>query len=415
MKIQCSSCSARYAVADDKVRGKNVAIRCKRCGERIALRAEAPADWHVSEGGARSGPFGLEVLRERLASGAIGAAAHVWREGMGDWTIASEVDELADLFTAAAPAPSLTGGRAETSVLFSLSNLRELSRPAASPEPARPSDGSGLIDIRALAEVVATAPSAPAADELLAFGGSELASPLGAPVILPERARAPSRTPILVGSGVALAAALAAAVVVAIVELRPEPPSAPAASIDREARAEPPATPRPAAIDAPQAPSAIDPAEPPPVVAPSPRVTPSPPIAAPRPRPVRPRPPAPATEEPAARPRPPAAPIEDDPLARIFDDERPAPVAPPARTLPATPSRADVVGAMRALEAPVRACGDGNATVHFRFDSDGSVASATVDGTLPPEARTCVARAARGARVPAFARDSFSVTYPFRL
>ncbi len=48
MNIACSSCPAKYAVPDEKVRGRKVRITCKRCGAAIivdgtALGADAPA------------------------------------------------------------------------------------------------------------------------------------------------------------------------------------------------------------------------------------------------------------------------------------------------------------------------------------------------------------------------------------
>ena len=37
MKISCQSCQAKYTIADDKVLGKIVKIRCKKCGETIVV------------------------------------------------------------------------------------------------------------------------------------------------------------------------------------------------------------------------------------------------------------------------------------------------------------------------------------------------------------------------------------------
>ncbi len=95
---------------------------------------------------------------------------------------------------AAAPVSGLTGQRHENSVLFSLSNLEALAKPAAAPVPAaaKPtgpaSEGSGLIDIRAMAATTlgkspssAGAPS-PVAD-LPTFAAPQF-SPV-APVLLP--------------------------------------------------------------------------------------------------------------------------------------------------------------------------------------------------------------------------------------
>ncbi|MCS6858169.1 MAG: zinc-ribbon domain-containing protein, partial [Sandaracinaceae bacterium] len=103
-------------------------------------------------------------------------------------------------------AQAMTGQRNENSVLFSLSNLQSLSTASASSgtassknNPARPGmasgEGSGLIDIRALAAATglasgsAPAESAPKLDDLLSIGAPSmgLGSALAAPVIVPEK------------------------------------------------------------------------------------------------------------------------------------------------------------------------------------------------------------------------------------
>ena len=89
---------------------------------------------------------------------------------------------------------NLTGQRHENSVLFSLANLQSLAMPSAKPAPAASfnsaapaptTEGSGLIDIRAMAAsarpATADGPSATADDDLPAFGSFSPA----APVLLP--------------------------------------------------------------------------------------------------------------------------------------------------------------------------------------------------------------------------------------
>jgi predicted Zn finger-like uncharacterized protein len=88
---------------------------------------------------------------------------------------------------------NLTGQRHENSVLFSLSNLQSLAMPAAKPAasvnlgsaPAPTTEGSGLIDIRAMAAstrgLPADGPTSTADDDLPAFGAFSPA----APVLLP--------------------------------------------------------------------------------------------------------------------------------------------------------------------------------------------------------------------------------------
>jgi predicted Zn finger-like uncharacterized protein len=86
---------------------------------------------------------------------------------------------------------NLTGQRHENSVLFSLSNLQSLAMPSAKPSTtalpttAPTAEGSGLIDIRAMAASIGPAPSEGAtsstADDLPSFGAFSPA----APVLLP--------------------------------------------------------------------------------------------------------------------------------------------------------------------------------------------------------------------------------------
>jgi predicted Zn finger-like uncharacterized protein len=86
---------------------------------------------------------------------------------------------------------NLTGQRHENSVLFSLSNLQSLAMPSAKPAPtalpttAPTTEGSGLIDIRAMAAstrpVAADGPTTTTDDDLPSFGAFSPA----APVLLP--------------------------------------------------------------------------------------------------------------------------------------------------------------------------------------------------------------------------------------
>lgn len=107
---------------------------------------------------------------------------------------------------------------------------------------------------------------------------------------------------------------------------------------------------------------------------------------------------------------------------QLQSGETPAPTpstSPEARgTLPASPDRASIVAAMRAVSPAVLACGDGQtgtASVRVRFDGSGRVGSAEV--TSEPFAGTtagsCIERAVRAAVVPPFSGSSMTVTYPF--
>jgi predicted Zn finger-like uncharacterized protein len=135
MKVVCESCQAKYQVPDERVAGKKLKIRCKRCGAIILIRGDldpsaaqlaaavsgaapsapeslapittsvsdgAALEWHVSLEGDTRGPFDTETLRAWLESQPGGWDAHVWREGFPDWMDARSCAELNP--PAAAPA-----------------------------------------------------------------------------------------------------------------------------------------------------------------------------------------------------------------------------------------------------------------------------------------------------------------------
>src|SRR5262249_2327114 len=39
MKISCQNCSSKYTVSDEKVQGKTVKLKCKKCGATILVNA----------------------------------------------------------------------------------------------------------------------------------------------------------------------------------------------------------------------------------------------------------------------------------------------------------------------------------------------------------------------------------------
>ncbi|MEO6420120.1 MAG: zinc-ribbon domain-containing protein, partial [Polyangiaceae bacterium] len=133
MIITCQDCQSQYEVADEKVHGRSVRIRCRACGSRIFLSLEATTP-----------SYGAEA--ERLPCPP--------REGRN--AIAPPRDDSADATAPrhaayAAPADDQphTGGRNETSVLFTLAALSG-SRKSAKAAPAPTRQDSGLIDLNAM-------------------------------------------------------------------------------------------------------------------------------------------------------------------------------------------------------------------------------------------------------------------------
>jgi predicted Zn finger-like uncharacterized protein len=243
MNIQCQQCGTSYAVADEKVRGRLMKVRCKSCSEVIRVDgtilgaadgSSAPpelskspsqsplskppslvsrpgvdgAEWHIAVGEGTQGPYTLDELREYYAQGSVMLDTLVYREGFDAWLPAGEVPELAAPSQAQshtqAGALAFAGGvsmgsdpfgerrpqsqsksprvgaselldqnaTSEHTVQFSLDQIRALSsvsQPvalAAAPQMTMPrsntipgtagyasGDGSGLIDVRKLAEM----------------------------------------------------------------------------------------------------------------------------------------------------------------------------------------------------------------------------------------------------------------------
>jgi predicted Zn finger-like uncharacterized protein len=413
-----------------------------------------------------------------------------------------------DGVVASAPAPrvsaeqSLTGARNENSVLFSLSNLQALatggsggsapassssaSSPIASAAPSpgggpRPGhatgEGSGLIDIRALAGASGGggggglgAPSAPKADrvdDLLSIGGAGsaglgLGSSLGAPVLVPEK-KEESNKGMIIGIAAAAAVALvaiAAAVVVVVVvnDDDGETPVAAAGSLNTGQTVNPNAqaaqtgqpgvgTPNPSDGQPPPGQQQQQQGEAP--TAQEANVAAGEQADSDERTTGRPRNPNARRDQPAGQPQAPAqaerpsrdsnpsseratggGDIDDllnDALGEGRSNPRPArqpreeaPAQQTGGTGPQAPSRGDVVSALNGVQGAVSACGNGThgtANVRIVFAGrTGAATNATVQGgNFPAPVMSCIARAARNARVPPFQQPTFSVNYPFRL
>jgi hypothetical protein len=94
--------------------------------------------------------------------------------------------------------------------------------------------------------------------------------------------------------------------------------------------------------------------------------------------------------------------------------------AAPARTLPETPTRAQVLTTLRALEGEVRECAEGDrGLVESRLvvvGATGRVSTAQISGDFAGTAQgSCMARVLRTAQFPEFSRDRFEVSFPYRI
>jgi predicted Zn finger-like uncharacterized protein len=141
MKITCQSCQSKYNVADDKVTGKIVKIRCRKCGATIvvdgtsaaaagghatpsgassaaeAAQAPAPAEggpWHVNVSDNDQRTMTLSEIIDSYNASTITQETFIWTEGMEDWKPLKDVEAVvAALHDNAAPAsvaaPSVFG------------------------------------------------------------------------------------------------------------------------------------------------------------------------------------------------------------------------------------------------------------------------------------------------------------------
>jgi predicted Zn finger-like uncharacterized protein len=125
MKITCQSCQSKYNVADEKVQGKIVKIRCRKCGGTIVVNAtagapaggangarddvaQAPAasagggEWHVNLGDNDQRQMSLAELVDAYNSGGITQDTFIWTDGMDDWRPLAEVEPVVTALHASA-------------------------------------------------------------------------------------------------------------------------------------------------------------------------------------------------------------------------------------------------------------------------------------------------------------------------
>lgn len=167
MNFSCPSCQAKYQVADEKVAGRSLKMKCRKCGHLIPIQGSAvsiaplpthsmaPASgasiaplveaplpkvrvtgalaphapsmppvakaqaprliaalprpevlWHVGIGGKVVGPLSRAQVIDHVLLGDVNAETFVWCEGMPEWKPLPEVADLRAVLTSADAAPS---------------------------------------------------------------------------------------------------------------------------------------------------------------------------------------------------------------------------------------------------------------------------------------------------------------------
>jgi predicted Zn finger-like uncharacterized protein len=357
-------------------------------------------------------------------------------------------------------AEALTGQRNENSVLFSLSNLQALatgSGGAPVTMGVRPGmaqgEGSGLIDIRALAsatQAVSDRPNGSArekVEDLLAVGSGSAgfsAANFAAPIAVEK---ADNNKLLMGGMIAAFVAILGLGGAVAYLVMREPAPAQPGVV----AAAEPGAAQQPSAPGAQGAALPTAEAERQPVAEPAgaagrtgddsheaKEANRSGAASGSHSGPKKGRETGGKTEKdsPSAAPAPTPAPTPVAPKKSSGDQSiddllsgalngKPSPAAKAApkaaaSDLPSAPGRDDVLGALKAVAPKVSACGNGQSGIATAkigvTGSTGRVTSVDVSGQFAgTPIAACVSREVGKAKFPKFSQPSFSVTFPFKI
>jgi predicted Zn finger-like uncharacterized protein len=140
MKVTCQACSAQYTIADDKVKGRKVKIRCKACQTPIVVDGQNPppeaarsgnseqppsldpfapetamagdADvWNVNLSDTDSRTMTTAEVIEAFRAGVVTTDAFVWKDGMADWIPIMDCLELAPLLSGPTDPPVPVAGQ----------------------------------------------------------------------------------------------------------------------------------------------------------------------------------------------------------------------------------------------------------------------------------------------------------------
>src|SRR3954462_5783829 len=129
MKVSCQACGAKYTIADDKVRGRKVKIRCKSCGTPMvvdgasdapdasgaagsAAAGKGPAvSWSVNLSDTDQRTMTTDEIVAGWKAGAVTSDAFVWKDGMADWVAILDSDELKPLLLSSGTVPAGGGAK----------------------------------------------------------------------------------------------------------------------------------------------------------------------------------------------------------------------------------------------------------------------------------------------------------------
>jgi predicted Zn finger-like uncharacterized protein len=191
MKFLCGNCKAKYQIADEKISGRTLKMKCRRCAHDIIIKGDAapeaavsapvarpsvlsadfqrqvargtsmpPAQeldqWHVAINDVPVGPIKKAEFQRKIASGAVRPDSLCWREGFDDWRPLKDVPELSALLRQPPPAPPPPGavGRGIHRREGSRPRIMRVTAPRPTPPPApaptpsqRPAARSNVVPI----------------------------------------------------------------------------------------------------------------------------------------------------------------------------------------------------------------------------------------------------------------------------
>lgn len=101
MRAVCDTCGARYRIPEEKLEGKILRIRCRKCenvftvkdssgSDAVAARQASAGEWFFAIGGESFGPYTQEELLDRFESGRLGVETYIWKQGFSEWMPVTE-------------------------------------------------------------------------------------------------------------------------------------------------------------------------------------------------------------------------------------------------------------------------------------------------------------------------------------
>lgn len=98
MRHTCEHCQTPYEIADDKVAGRFVKVRCQRCKGTmhvVGVRGDKSGErfWCAFQGQVK-GPFSREEVELFVDLGDVSARTRMWKPGMPNWERVCESQSL---------------------------------------------------------------------------------------------------------------------------------------------------------------------------------------------------------------------------------------------------------------------------------------------------------------------------------